>query len=118
MEARCSPWPTRIAGERALAEEIAQDAFLELWRAREPFRSPEHLRFWLRRVTVHRALDALRRAKVQPACCAASWDELPESRCAESPSLPASLTDRLGRMLASLPTAMRAALVLRTARTT
>ena len=103
----------RIAGDRALAEEIAQDAFLELWRARQPFASAEHVRFWLRRVAVHRALDALRRTKAQPICCAEAFDELPAPHSSQGASLPAPLASRVEDMLATLPPAMRAALVLR-----
>ena len=51
----------RVTGEYETAEEVAQDAFLELYRAGDGLESEDHVRFWLRRVTVHRATDALRR---------------------------------------------------------
>ena len=54
----------RVTGENGAAEEVAQDAFLELYRAGgERLESEDHVRFWLRRVTVHRATDALRRRR-------------------------------------------------------
>ena len=51
----------RVLGDRGTAEEVAQDVFLELYRAFDAIASDEHLAAWLRRVTVHRATDALRR---------------------------------------------------------
>jgi RNA polymerase sigma-70 factor (ECF subfamily) len=103
----------RISGNRAAAEEIAQDVFLELWRSGKAFASPEHLGYWLRKVAVHRATDALRRGKTQPAYCAEAWCEETEPDGPKNTSLPAPLSDRLGSMLLSLPDAMRVALALR-----
>ena len=51
----------RVLGDRGTAEEVAQDVFLELYRALDEIASDEHLIAWLRRVAVHRATDALRR---------------------------------------------------------
>ncbi len=62
----------RVTGEYGTAEEVAQDAFLELYRAVETLESDDHVRFWLRRVTVHRATDALRRRAVRPEAAARS----------------------------------------------
>ena len=53
----------RVTGEHGTAEEVAQDAFLELYKAGETLESEDHVRFWLRRVTVHRATDALETAE-------------------------------------------------------
>lgn len=41
----------RVTGEYGTAEEVAQDAFLELFRAGDGLESEDHVRFWLRRVT-------------------------------------------------------------------
>ena len=53
----------RMLGDTGLAEELAQDVFLELHGAMRRMESEEHLRFWLRRVAMCRALDALRRRR-------------------------------------------------------
>jgi RNA polymerase sigma-70 factor (ECF subfamily) len=53
----------RIVGERGAAEEVAQDAFLELHAALGKLESADHVRFWLRRVTVNRA-DGFSEAEV------------------------------------------------------
>src|SRR4051794_32602356 len=55
----------RMTGDRTLAEEVAQDVFLELDRKLDRIESPDHARFWLRRVTMSRATDAMRRCKVR-----------------------------------------------------
>ncbi len=55
----------RMTGDRGLAEEIAQDVFLELDKNLGRLESAEHTCFWLRRVTMSRSADALRRRKVR-----------------------------------------------------
>src|ERR1700761_5277402 len=55
----------RMTGDRGLAEEIAQDAFLALDKNLRSIEGPEHALFWLRRVTMSRATDALRRRRVR-----------------------------------------------------
>lgn len=107
----------RVTGERGAAEEVAQDAFLELFRALNAadtrLQSGEHLRFWLRRVTVHRATDALRRRALRPEARAEQWTE--ERHVPEPPSetLSAEVVARLEEMLRTLPEALRIAVVLR-----
>jgi RNA polymerase sigma-70 factor (ECF subfamily) len=55
----------RMTGDRGLAEEVAQDVFLELDRHMERIESPEHALNWLRRVAMSRSADALRRRRVR-----------------------------------------------------
>jgi RNA polymerase sigma-70 factor, ECF subfamily len=63
----------RISGERAVAEELAQDVMLELWRRRESLAVSESLRAYLVRAARNRALNHLRheRMKVRTAPFAA-----------------------------------------------
>jgi RNA polymerase sigma-70 factor (ECF subfamily) len=65
----------RITGDYATAEEVAQDVFLELHRSGDRLESDDHTRFWLRRVTVHRATDALRSKALRPEAAAEEWLE-------------------------------------------
>jgi RNA polymerase sigma-70 factor (ECF subfamily) len=55
----------RIAGNRTVAEDIVQEAFLSVWRASVRYQ-PErgNLRSWLLSVVHNRAIDALRRQVV------------------------------------------------------
>lgn len=54
---------TRLLGERALAEEIAQDVMLELWRRRESLMLTGPVRAYLQQATRNRSLNRLRQSK-------------------------------------------------------
>jgi RNA polymerase sigma-70 factor (ECF subfamily) len=54
---------TRLLNERALAEEIAQDVMLELWRRRESLVLTGPVRAYLQQATRNRALNRLRQAR-------------------------------------------------------
>ena len=55
----------RIMGTRNLAEDVVQEAFLNLWRSGARFeRSRGSVRTWVLGIVHHRAIDALRRATV------------------------------------------------------
>jgi RNA polymerase sigma-70 factor (ECF subfamily) len=100
----------RMTGDRGLAEEIAQDVFLELDRSLEKFDTPEYALFWLRRVAISRSTDALRRRKVR---CMDLWVEFEEVHGARANDKASPLSSRLEGLLASLPEPQRAALTLR-----
>ena len=101
----------RLLGDPGLAEEVAQDVFLELYRWLPRLESDDHVRFWLRRTATHRATDAFRKRSVRPEGWSEGWDEMfdraPASR-RESP-----MGTAMERMLLTLPLAQRTVLVLR-----
>jgi RNA polymerase sigma-70 factor (ECF subfamily) len=101
----------RMTGDRGLAEEIAQDVFLELDRNLGKIKTPEHALFWLRRVAMSRSSDALRRRRVRGMDL---WVEINEARtsAADEPSS-SPLGARMEYLLTTLPPAQRAAIVLR-----
>ncbi len=104
----------RIARDRGTAEEIAQDVFLKLYRSGEKMQSADHTRFWLRRVAVHRATDALRRQSRQPETGAQEWlEEQHGAATGFSSALNDGVVHRLEGMVGSLPEAMRVVVVLR-----
>jgi RNA polymerase sigma-70 factor (ECF subfamily) len=100
----------RMTGDRGLAEEVAQDVFLELDRNMDRMESPEHAMFWLRRVAMSRSADALRRRKVRGLDL---WVEVEEKHGAPVEERQSPLGTRLEQLLSTLPEAQRAALVLR-----
>jgi RNA polymerase sigma-70 factor, ECF subfamily len=100
----------RMTGDRGLAEEIAQDVFLELDKHLGKLESPSHACFWLRRVAMSRSADALRRRKVRGVDL---WVELEEIHGAQTEDRPSALAARLEQLLNTLPEAQRAALILR-----
>jgi len=102
----------RVTGEHGAAEEVAQDVFLELHRGGDKLESEDHVRFWLRRVTVHRATDALRRKSRQPEASAEEWME--EQYVQDnSDGLNAAVIVLLEELLRTLPEQMRVVIVLR-----
>lgn len=55
----------RMVGKRTVAEEVVQEAFLNLWRSGERYeRTRGSVRTWTLGIVHHRAIDALRRATV------------------------------------------------------
>jgi len=100
----------RMTGDRGLAEEIAQDVFLELDRHLGKIDSPLHALYWLRRVAMSRSADALRRRKVRGMDL---WVEMDESHGAFTEQRTSPLGSRLEGLLTTLPEPQRAALVLR-----
>ncbi|MEO7028843.1 MAG: sigma-70 family RNA polymerase sigma factor [Acidobacteriaceae bacterium] len=103
----------RVTGEFGVAEEVAQDVFLELYRGSDRLESDDHVRFWLRRVTVHRATDSLRRTARQPEAGAEEWMEEEHDFSGETAPLGPGVEARLEDLLRTLPEAMRVAVVLR-----
>jgi RNA polymerase sigma-70 factor (ECF subfamily) len=107
----------RITGEYFTAEEVAQDVFLELHRSGDRLMGEDHTRFWLRRVAVHRATDALRRRAVRPESPinAEEWiEEQHPGQDFDSAFVGnAGLLARLEEILRMLPEPVRVAIVLR-----
>lgn len=95
--------------DRALAEDIAQEAFLRLSTRLGTLRSPAHLANWLRAVTVRLCIDEIRR---HPARRTLHLDALPEP-AAEAPESDPLLLGHLRRLVAELPEQARVAVVLR-----
>jgi RNA polymerase sigma-70 factor (ECF subfamily) len=100
----------RMTGDRGLAEEIAQDVFLELDRHLRKIESAAHTCFWLRRVAMSRSTDALRRRKTRRA---EFQVEIEEGHGVQAEEKPSPLGARVEELLAALPEAQRAALILR-----
>ena len=97
--------------DTAIAEELAQDVFLELYGALPNLESPAHVVNWLRRVTIHRCIDHARRERNRPRV---PLDEVaePVAPGAEGRADP-YLTERLRTLTSSLPARARAVLLLR-----
>jgi RNA polymerase sigma-70 factor (ECF subfamily) len=104
----------RVLGDRSAAEEAAQDVFLELHAKLGELKSDEHVLYWLRRVTVHRAIDLLRRRQRRPEV-QMDWNELPELPDRTHAGLhdEPSLNGQLQQLVSTLPPVPRSVLVLR-----
>lgn len=94
--------------EMGVAEELAQDVFLQLYRRMGEIESAKHLVFWLRRVTAHRCIDFLRRTSRTRT----RLDEIPEPFEHPRQDDPL-LRGRLRNLVAELPDTQRLAIILR-----
>lgn len=95
--------------DRSLAEELAQEVFLNLHQNLNAIKSAEHLTFWLRKVTSHRCIDQSRRQKVRPQV---SLEDVPEpATTAKENDL--FLSEMLRRVVDTLPEKARMVVILR-----
>ena len=95
--------------DRSLAEDVAQEVFLELYQSLAAIESADHLTYWLRRVTVHRCIDQGRR-KVNRRETA--LEGLPEPATESAASDPA-LLGKLRQTLEALPEKQRMMVIQR-----
>src|SRR5438034_9360884 len=93
----------------AVAEEVAQDVFLQLYENLHLVGSDAHVVSWLRRTTTHRCIDAARRRSFWNEI---QLEELPDISGDPPPNDPL-LKERLWRLVASLPEKPRMVVILR-----
>lgn len=101
----------RILGESGVAEEVAQDVFLELHRSLARLESEEHVAAWVRRVACHRATDALRRRAARGDAAAEEYQDGMALRPVVRDFMP--LMNRVEQLLLTLPPQQRAVMLLR-----
>lgn len=95
--------------DRQQAEDLAQEVFLLLHRNLARLKSDDHVTFWLRKVTCHRAIDQARRRRFWPRF---SLDQAPEP-VALTTGGDSMLAGKLARVVGSLPEKQRAVVILR-----
>jgi RNA polymerase sigma-70 factor, ECF subfamily len=95
--------------DRSLAEDLAQEVFLELYQSLDCIQSPAHLTYWLRRVTANRCIDQgrkkLRRREL-------ALEDAPEPST-PSPVADPLLLERLQQSVAGLPEKQRLVVIMR-----
>lgn len=99
----------RMLSDHQKAEDLAQEVFLQLHRNLACVESGEHLQFWLRKVTVNRSIDRLRREPRFEALPLAAADAV----AFEEQDADPLLLRRLNSLMKQLPAAPRAVLLLR-----
>jgi RNA polymerase sigma-70 factor (ECF subfamily) len=97
--------------DRALAEDLAQEVFLELYQSLDRIESSAHLTYWLRRVTANRCIDQgrkkLRRREL-------ALEDAPEpSAPLQSQLNDPLLLEKLQQSVAGLPEKQRMVVILR-----
>ncbi len=108
----------RMMGNQHDAEEVAQDAFVSAYRARERFRGDAQPTTWLYRITVNAALMRLRKDKrrkemtvpedQQPDSPSSDWTQSPVASAMNS-----ELGERIKQAIDELPEDLKTAVVLR-----
>ena len=99
----------RMLGQPDLAEDLAQEVFMQLYANLQSIKSSQHLEFWLRRVTTHRAIDCLRQRPPVPITSLDQEAEVAGSANSEDPLLQRQLL----RLVLELSPDARAVVTLR-----
>ena len=99
----------RFLRDRDVAEELAQEVFLKLYRELPHLESPQHVKFWLRRVVANRAMDYIRSAHRRREV---ALEEIREPAFPDKGHDPL-LESSLRKLVASLPDEARMVIVLR-----
>jgi RNA polymerase sigma-70 factor (ECF subfamily) len=112
-QARVFTMALRLTGQRADAEELAQDVFVQLHAALATITDATHLEKWLLRAIYHRSIDRLRQRKRQGNNVPLEvLGEAPEGQAPESVADPIAAA-RLYQLLLQLQPDARAVVLLR-----
>jgi RNA polymerase sigma-70 factor, ECF subfamily len=95
--------------DKSLAEDLAQEVFLECYRGLSDIHSVAHLTNWLRRVAIHRSIDQGRRKNVRREV---TFEDVPEP-AADDAQADSFLAERLRQVVAKLPERQRLVVLLR-----
>lgn len=108
----------RMMGNSHDAEEVAQDAFVSAFKARDRFRGDAQPTTWLYRITVNAALMRIRKDKrgremtvsedARPDIASSNWAESPVAATMNS-----ELGSRIDEAIGKLPEDLRVAVILR-----
>lgn len=99
----------RFLRNHEIAEELAQDVFLQCYQQLDRIEDASHACSWLRRAICHRSIDELRKRRFRPAI---GLDGIPEPVAAGSmPDM--LLNERLRSLVGALPDKARMVVVLR-----
>ena len=100
----------RFLRNREVAEELAQDVFLQCYRQMGQLEDAAHACSWLRRAICHRSIDELRKRRYRPAV---GLDDIPEPAAAGGTMPDLMMQDRLRGLVGELPEKARMVVVLR-----
>jgi RNA polymerase sigma-70 factor (ECF subfamily) len=99
----------RFVRDRAGAEELAQDVFLQLYQQLARIESPSHATWWLRRAVCHRSIDEVRKRKLRPRV---GLESAPEPADKSTPP-DLMLQSRIQKLVGLLPEKARMVVLLR-----
>jgi RNA polymerase sigma-70 factor (ECF subfamily) len=99
----------RFLRNREVAEELAQDVFLQFYQNLGRIETSAHATWWLRRTVCHRSIDEVRKRKLRPSI---GLDSVPDP-ATEARDGDFLLNSRLRRLVEALPEKARAVVLLR-----
>src|SRR5262249_9504375 len=99
----------RMLNDRHRAEDLAQEVFLQLYRALGSIDSATHLAFWLRKVAVNRAIDRIRQETRHDSESLTEVLAVVDQSTEDDPLL----QRRMAELVAELSPAARAVVILR-----
>lgn len=99
----------RFLRDRPVAEELAQDVFLQFYAQIRRIESPAHATSWLRRAICHRCIDEARKRRLRPHV---GLEAVPEPSAERHDSDP-FLNERVRALVALLPPNARMVVLLR-----
>ena len=108
----------RMVRNQGVAEELAQEVFLRVYRARDRYEPTAKFTTWLFRITTHLALNALRDGKAERYDTSLdgdgrqTWDVADGRANREQQMVAASRLDAVRRAIAELPEKQRAAVLM------
>jgi len=108
----------RVLGDVALAEEVTQDVFIQLWTKASTYRAEQgKVSTWLGSVARYRAIDILRRQNVRPEGHRVDWAEGVSPDLEDGSHLEESVESdqdrkQVRKAIASLPAEQQAVLAL------
>jgi RNA polymerase sigma-70 factor (ECF subfamily) len=103
----------RMCGDSHLAEDAAQDAFIQAWLHLPSYRPQTPLRGWLYRIAINAALDFLRREAATTPHDIETLTLVSPGPDPEAITVDGERADQVRRAVMSLPPASRAVLILR-----
>lgn len=101
----------RFLGRWDLAEDVAQDVFVRVFRSAAEYRPEARLTTWLHRIVVNRCLDVVRRERRAPAPLP-DGDAAPPAPAAPDPVERREARGRVAEAVAALPDRQRMAVLL------
>jgi RNA polymerase sigma-70 factor (ECF subfamily) len=102
----------RYVGDRALAEDLAQEVFLKVYRARASYRPAAKFSTWIFRITVNRCLNEVRSRPRESALPVEETVGEPSSGRPEDDLKRAELREAVRRAVDDLPPNQRMAVIL------
>jgi RNA polymerase sigma-70 factor (ECF subfamily) len=103
----------RMCGNMQLAEDAAQETFIQAWLRLPSFRPKSPLRNWLYRIAVNKAIDMLRKERLMLSNAVEDFGLMDTRPGPETMLVSGERTELIQKAVISLPVASRSVMVLR-----